>query len=189
MEHAPKTDNRTATLPVPEKTVILAQANGEEAAVEQVEVAVAPPPSPRRSSSPEKGTKMPTKPISEQVVSMTVDREQDDHLSESTKAERLPVAELSVTNDSRLAEVNPAVVAREPADYEVEAEVEEEDAVVAGARVRHTFGTTLSFPHRVKLFVQDSHEMDLEPDRFDPIVAKSPVKVYSWIPSFSPDSR
>jgi hypothetical protein len=104
--------------------------------VEPVEVVVVPAPSPRRSTSTEKGRTMPTKPISEQVVSMTVDREQDDHASESTKAERLPVADLSGANDSRLAEANPAVVACGTTGYEVEAEAEvEKEAVVADAQV------------------------------------------------------
>jgi hypothetical protein len=115
--------------------------------VEPAEVVATPAPSPRRSTSTEKGTKMPAKPISEQVVSMTVDREQDDQLSEPTKAERLPVAELSATNNLRLAQANPGVVACEPADYEVGAEAEvEEEAVVAGAQVRHIENNTILSP-------------------------------------------
>lgn len=111
--------------------------------MEPGEVDAVPGPSPRRSTPTEKSTKMPTKPISEQVVSMTVDRGQDDHLSESTKAERLPVAELSATNDLRLAEVSPAAVAREPANYEAGTEVEEvEGAVVTVAQVRHIENNT-----------------------------------------------
>lgn len=149
MKHAPKTENRTTVLPAPKK-VLLSQGDGvsqgEEVTVDRVEVVVVPAPSLRRSTSTEKRTKMPTKPISEQGVSMTIEQKQGDRASEATKAQRPPVAEFCSVNDLRLAETNSAVVTRGPADHEVEAEMEvEKGSVATGDQVRHNNNHTIRF--------------------------------------------
>lgn len=92
---------------------------------EPVEVVVIPTPS-KRSTSTEKRTKIQMKPISEQAVAMSVEREREDPTSESTKPERLPVVDSWATNDSHFAEPNPPIAASGVVDHEVEAGVASE---------------------------------------------------------------
>lgn len=150
MEHAPKTDDRTTTRPAPKKKVLLSQGEGdtrgEEEIMEPVEVVVVPTHSPKGSTLTETRTKIPTKPISEQAFSISVEHRQDDRTSESTKAERLPVAEPCTAHSLRLVEADPAVAARGAVDYEVEAEMEvEREAVVASGQVRHISNNTIRY--------------------------------------------
>ena len=115
---------------------------GEEVTVESAEVVPVPGPPPRLSTPVEIRRKMPTKPISEQEVS--VEHMQGGPTSESNKVERLPVAELLAANDSRLAEADPPVAAC--GDHEVEPEVEVEEAVVTNAPVSHIDNNPTRFP-------------------------------------------
>ncbi|KAF9648425.1 hypothetical protein BDM02DRAFT_2277222 [Thelephora ganbajun] len=117
-----------------------------------MEVVAVPAPRPARSTSTEKRAKMPTKPISEQVFATSVERKWDDQTSEPTEAKQPPAAELHATNNSCSVEANPPTAVSSSVDHVVEAEV-----VVTSA--------------------QGLHDMDVEPDKSDPIVAESPMKV------------
>jgi hypothetical protein len=99
---------------------------------------------------------MPTRPISEQVVAMSVEWKGGDRTSESTKPERLPVVVLRRASGSRLTETNPATVASETIDHEVGPEIEvEKEAMVVDVQVRrigdnnYSFSFNLGFSSRV----------------------------------------
>ena len=179
----PRAEKPTKTRPAPKKKAVLPQVEEdtrvEEVAMEPVEVIVdAPAPSPVRSTPAEMRTKMPTKPISEQVFEMSVERKQDDHTSNSTKVEY--VAELRVTNGSGLVEPNPPAAASDVVDHEVEAEVEvEKEAVATRVQVRHIADNVICSSLTGNA-TKDLDHMDVEPYRFDPTVAKSPTEVYSY---------
>ena len=146
--------------------------------VETVKVIAVLAPSPVRSASTEKIVKMATKPISEQAFATSVEREQGDQGSGSTENERQFMAELRSANDSRLVEANPPVTVG-GVDHEADAEMEvEKEAAVTSVQVRHTNSNT-SVSHQLVTFAKGLQDMDVEPDRSDPIVAKSPVKVCS----------
>ena len=106
--------------------------------MEPVEIIAVPVPSPVRSTSAEKRAEIQTKPISEQVFAMSVERKRDDHVSESTEVERQPVAKLRATSDPRLVEANPLIVVSGGADDEIGVEVEAmKEAVVTSVQVCH----------------------------------------------------
>lgn len=111
--------------------------------MEPVEVMVVPAPSPVRSTPTETRTKMPAKPISEQVFVMCAEGKQDDHTSNSTKVES--VTEPHATDVSYFVEVNPSAAVSGIVGHEVEAEVEvEKEVAAAGAQVCHSDNTSCS---------------------------------------------
>lgn len=106
--------------------------------MEPVEVIAVAVPSPVRSTSAEKRAEIQTKPISEQVFAMSVERKRDDHVSESTEVERQPVAKLRATSDPRLVEANPLIVVSGGVDGEISVEVGAmKEAVVTSVQVCH----------------------------------------------------
>jgi hypothetical protein len=132
----PKTDNRTKAHSSPKKDTLPQGEGGsrDEVTAEPVE---AVPTTSRRSTSTEKRTKVQIKPISEQVVAMSVELEREDPAFESTKTERLSAVELrAATDNSHFAEANPPIAAPGNVDHEVEVEVESETVGIV-TRVRH----------------------------------------------------
>jgi hypothetical protein len=103
--------------------------------VEPVGVIAVPAPPPGQSTFTEKRARLPTKAILNRDVTMSVERKQDGHVSESTKAERFPVAELCVTNDWLPVEANPLFGS---GNHETGAEVEVgKEGVGTNTQVRH----------------------------------------------------
>ena len=101
---------------------------------EPVEVITATVLPPARLGLSEKSAEIPTKPISERAFAMTELRKRDDHTTESTEVERLPVAELRASNDSLLAATNPPAVVSGGVSHGIEVGVGRV-AVSTGAQV------------------------------------------------------
>ena len=147
----------------------------EEVAVEPVEVIAVSVPSPVRSTSTEDRAEILAKPISGQAFAMSAEQRQEDHTSKSIQIERQPVIELRATDDSRLVETNPPISVSGGVDEEVGVDVEVTKEVVATSAQVCRIDDNNGCPPMT--FVQGLHDMDVEPGRFDLVVARSPMKV------------
>lgn len=144
----------------------------EEVVVKPVKVITVLAPSPVRSTSTEKRAEVP---ISGQAFAMSAEQRQEDHTSKSIQIERQPVIELRATDDSRLVETNPPISVSGGVDEEVGVDVEVTKEVVATSAQVCRIDDNNGCPPMT--FVQGLHDMDVEPGRFDLVVARSPMKV------------